>query len=167
MGFGNSFSVESMAASALASARFCFFENVAIFSIHFRSAPAQKLAPAPSSTTARTAASAPSARSACVSSAISVSLNALWTSGRLRVTSAIVLRTETSMVLYPSIAAGLPLRRLACFLAVVFPLMVYIRKTPNVVGSMGLFNAAEIASPRIFRVSAGSMTPSSQIRALA
>ena len=42
----------------------------------------------------------------------------------------------------------------------------YILKTPNLVFSIGLLRAAESDKPRIFLVSAGSITPSSQIRAV-
>ena len=44
---------------------------------------------------------------------------------------------------------------------------VYIRKTPNVVRSIGAFIAAEMPSPSTMRVSTGSMMPSSHSRALA
>ena len=43
---------------------------------------------------------------------------------------------------------------------------IYIRKTPNRVFSIGLLSAAESASPITLRVSTGSITPSSQIRAV-
>src|SRR5262249_50829247 len=43
----------------------------------------------------------------------------------------------------------------------------YILKTPKRVGSIGALSAAEIPRPSTMRLSAGSMTPSSQIRALA
>ena len=43
----------------------------------------------------------------------------------------------------------------------------HIRNTPNVVLSLGRLREAEIASPSVRRVSAGSMTPSSHSRALA
>src|SRR5215471_5889381 len=42
----------------------------------------------------------------------------------------------------------------------------YIRNTPNRVSSCGAFIAAEIPRPRTIRVSKGSMTPSSQSRAV-
>src|SRR5215471_15150908 len=42
----------------------------------------------------------------------------------------------------------------------------YIRNTPNRVSSCGAFLAAEIPRPRTIRVSKGSMTPSSQRRAV-
>src|SRR5262249_5286914 len=90
----------------------------AIFFIQFRSAPAQKLSPAPASTTARTATSASSERSARTSSAISVSLNALWTPGRLRVTIAIALRTATSIVSYALGEAFAPGARPGAFVIV-------------------------------------------------
>jgi hypothetical protein len=80
------------------SARFSAFENAAIFFIQLRSAPAQKLSPAPMSTTARTARSTASERSAAVSSAIKISLNALCTSGRLSTTIATMSRRVTSIV---------------------------------------------------------------------
>jgi hypothetical protein len=38
---------------------------------------------------------------------------------------------------------------------------------PNLVGSAGAFAAADSARPSTWRVSAGSMMPSSQIRAVA
>ena len=41
----------------------------------------------------------------------------------------------------------------------------YIRNTPNLVASIGRLSAAEIDRPKTVRVSAGSMMPSSQIRA--
>jgi hypothetical protein len=44
--------------------------------------------------------------------------------------------------------------------------VVYILKTPNFVSSGGAFIAAEIPNARTIRVSAGSMIPSSQIRAV-
>ncbi|MNW14868.1 hypothetical protein D3C71_2132170 [compost metagenome] len=43
----------------------------------------------------------------------------------------------------------------------------YMRKTPNLVSSMGAFNAADKARPSTRRVSAGAMMPSSQSRAVA
>ena len=43
---------------------------------------------------------------------------------------------------------------------------IYMRKTPNRVFSIGLLSAAESASPITLRVSTGSITPSSQIRAV-
>ena len=157
----------SIVGQRLASARFCAREKPAIFFIQFRSAPAQKLGPAPMSTTARTAGSSPSLRSAAVSSAISVALNALWTSGRLSVTTADRRRPpRQSIVAYVGAshvgfaAAGLAHDRCLAH-------YTYIRNTPKVVGSIGLFSAAEIASPSTRRVSAGSMTPSSHSRALA
>src|SRR5450631_743596 len=169
VGLGSSFNVVSIAASAFASARFCVREKPAIFFIQFRSAPAQKLAPAPISTTARTAVSTPSRCSAELNSAISVSLNALWTSGRLSVTTAMPAPTATAIVVYLGAAAGfaVDLRLAVLLLTRALAMAGYIRNTPNVVGSMGLFSAAEIASPSTRRVSAGSMTPSSQSRALA
>ena len=45
------------------------------------------------------------------------------------------------------------------------PFIHYIRNTPKFVFSIGLFSAAEIDIANVRRVSAGSMTPSSQIRA--
>src|SRR4030042_2582642 len=42
----------------------------------------------------------------------------------------------------------------------------YMRKTPGFHAGIGAFIAAEIPRPRINRVSAGSMTPSSHIRAV-
>ena len=45
-------------------------------------------------------------------------------------------------------------------------MLFYMRKTPNLVCSIGLFSAADSDKPRIFRVSTGSITPSSQIRAV-
>jgi hypothetical protein len=93
------YSAASIAVSARASARFCRGLNAAICFIQLRSAPAQKLAPAPAITTARTSAAWSSARSSAVSSAIRVALNALCTSGRLRTTMATALRTVTSSVL--------------------------------------------------------------------
>src|SRR5580658_1329285 len=56
--------------------------------IQSRSAPAEKLLPAPRRTTARTASSAPNRPSVSVNSAISRSSKALCKSGRLRVTVA-------------------------------------------------------------------------------
>ena len=47
------------------------------------------------------------------------------------------------------------------------PVMGYILNTPNVVGAMGLLSDADSASASTLRVSAGSITPSSQSRALA
>jgi hypothetical protein len=43
----------------------------------------------------------------------------------------------------------------------------HILKTPNLVSSMGALRAAEMPRPSTLRVSAGSMMPSSQRRALA
>jgi hypothetical protein len=43
----------------------------------------------------------------------------------------------------------------------------YIRNTPKRCGSIGALSDAEIARPRMRRVSAGSMMPSSHSRALA
>src|SRR6478672_10996483 len=54
--------------------------------IQFRSAPAQKAVPLPASTTQRTSGRLPSSRNTAVSSAMTSSLNALRTSGRLIVT---------------------------------------------------------------------------------
>src|SRR5579885_613216 len=56
--------------------------------IQLRSPPAEKAAPAPVRTTARTAGSAPKARNASVSSRITASSNAFRRSGRLRVSVA-------------------------------------------------------------------------------
>src|SRR5450830_1096313 len=56
--------------------------------IQLRSAPAQKAGPRPASTMARTSGCCPRSRKAWVSSAITVSLKALRTSGRFRVTRA-------------------------------------------------------------------------------
>src|SRR2546427_5070073 len=53
----------------------------------------------------------------------------------------------------PPAALFLPVLALAMF--------SYIRNTPNRVGSMKRLSAAEIASPRTRRVSAGAVTPSS------
>ncbi len=64
--------------------------------IQLRSAPAQKLRPAPSSTTARTSGSSSSPMKIPVNRAISVSSNALCTSGRFSVTIATALRIVTS-----------------------------------------------------------------------
>ena len=44
---------------------------------------------------------------------------------------------------------------------------VYMRKTPNLVFSIGLLSAALRLSPSTIRVSSGSMIPSSHRRALA
>ena len=44
---------------------------------------------------------------------------------------------------------------------------LYIRKTPNLVSGIGAWSAASIPSDRTRRVSSGSMTPSSQSRAVA
>ena len=54
VGFDSVSSVASIAAREFASARFCAWLNAAIFFIQCRSAPAQKLSPAPANTTART-----------------------------------------------------------------------------------------------------------------
>jgi len=43
----------------------------------------------------------------------------------------------------------------------------HIRNTPNFGGGIGALRAAEMPSPRVMRVSAGSMIPSSHSRALA
>ena len=43
---------------------------------------------------------------------------------------------------------------------------VHIRNTPNFMGGIGAFRLADRASARTVRVSAGSMTPSSQSRAV-
>ena len=48
-----------------------------------------------------------------------------------------------------------------------FDLDPYIRKTPKRVSGMGALRVADIASESTLRVSAGSITPSSQSRALA
>src|SRR5207253_5762207 len=54
------------------------------------------------------------------------------------------------------------------FVVSVFPFFCrHIRKMPKRVGSIGALSAAEIDSPKTRRVSAGSMMPSSQSRALA
>ena len=45
-------------------------------------------------------------------------------------------------------------------------MLVYIRKTPNLVSGMGAFSDALKLSPRISRVCLGSMTPSSHSLAL-
>ena len=123
VGFGTSCSVRSMTASPFASARFCARLYVAIRFIQLRSAPAQNDGPLPASTTTRTPSSAPSASIASVSSAISVSLNALCTSGRLSVTMPMRLRTATSIVVKPA-AAGV-----AFFLAMECP---RLRSRPRV-----------------------------------
>ena len=112
--------------------------------IQLRSAPAQNAWPLPASTTTRTDASfVQRRRNACVSSAISASSNALRSSGRLSVT-----------------------RATAVALVSIFQHR-YIRNTPNCVSSIGALSDAESARPSRRRVSAGSITPSSQSRALA
>src|SRR5438552_5349111 len=75
--------VRNSAASRRASSRLLSNEAAPWRLIQFRSAPAEKLLPSPASTIARTAGSASSRRNASVSSAIKVSSNALWSSGRL------------------------------------------------------------------------------------
>lgn len=45
--------------------------------------------------------------------------------------------------------------------------IAHILNTPNVVGGIGAFNDAEIASPSTSRVCTGSMMPSSHSRAVA
>ena len=65
----------------------------------------------------------------------------------------------------PALHAGV--RRPADVLHAALLAWRYIRNTPNLVASTGLFSAAEIASPSTLRVSAGSITPSSHNRALA
>ena len=77
----------SSATSALPATRSARLLPSTLF-IHLRSAPAQKLWPAPVSTTARTPASASSRRTAASSSTWSWALMALWISGRLRVSRA-------------------------------------------------------------------------------
>jgi len=47
------------------------------------------------------------------------------------------------------------------------PPVRYIRKTPNRVSGIGALRVADMASDSTLRVSAGSMTPSSQRRAVA
>src|SRR5690606_33506588 len=74
--------------------------------IQFRSAPAEKLLPAPPSTTTRTAGSAPSARRVVVSWAIRASSKALCRSGRLSMTVATpacvcVMRLESDIAMLP------------------------------------------------------------------
>jgi hypothetical protein len=47
------------------------------------------------------------------------------------------------------------------------PIASYILNTPNLVSSIGAFNAAAIAKPTVIRVCAGSIIPSSHKRPLA
>jgi hypothetical protein len=75
-------------AMAVASRRFSDSEYATLFDIQAASAPAQKLLPAPASTTARTSCRADASAVAaahCASSEMTCSLKALRTSGRLRV----------------------------------------------------------------------------------
>src|SRR6478672_1743952 len=70
------------------------------------SAPALKLGPAPTSTTARTRASSPSSCSACVSASTISGSNALCTSGRLSITVALPsssIRVRTLSVIQTSL----------------------------------------------------------------
>jgi hypothetical protein len=76
--------------------------------IQFRSAPAQKALPWPASTTARSVSSCDSARKVAVSSAMTWSLKALRTSGRLSQTSATKGegRLSSSVVVITGLTSG-------------------------------------------------------------
>src|SRR5687768_8659953 len=76
---------EYIFAAAVASRTFSACVYAAIRVIQVRSAPAQNAGPAPASTTALTSSSSAIVSAQTVSSAITVSLNALRTSGRLSV----------------------------------------------------------------------------------
>src|SRR5438105_7181607 len=109
IGTGQRYSAHSMSASACASARFCSQVKSAIWRIHARSAPAQNALPWPPSTIARSEASAPSVVKASPSSAITASLKALRTSGRLSQTRA----TPPSRSICKAVVIGAPSRRSA------------------------------------------------------
>ena len=112
--------------------------------IQFRSAPAQKAGPSAASTTARTSARLAASWKAAVISAITSSLKALRTSGRLSV----------------SVSTAPFVGGLKCWSS-----WRYIRNTPNFVSGIGAFSAALRPSASTRRVSAGSITPSSHSRA--
>src|SRR4051794_9760056 len=88
VGLGRKLSTRINSAKALASARFSAWPYPAILCIQPRSAPAEKLFPSARSTIALTLSSLPSRRRTPVRSAMTVSLKALWTSARFRVTVA-------------------------------------------------------------------------------
>src|SRR5471032_648233 len=87
-GTGHDQMAYSMSAKPCASARFCSHVYSSIARIHDRSAPAQNALPWPPRTTARSESSVAKPAKAAVSSAMTLSLNALRTSGRLRNTRA-------------------------------------------------------------------------------
>src|SRR5688572_21379500 len=78
-----------MRADSCAALKFCARENFALAFMWPMSAPAQKLLPAPSSTTARTLGSASSFLSEAVSKRVIAGSNALCTSGRFSMTVAL------------------------------------------------------------------------------
>ena len=131
VGLGRNASVRIIPASARASRKFSASEYPATRCIQSRSAPAEKLFPRPASTTTRTSRRPRrAARSARVSSAMTVSLKALWTPGG----SARGLRR------HPCGRSSGSRTRHRSF----EPL--YIRNTPKRVSSIGALSAAEMPS---------------------
>ena len=142
-------SVRSMPARRIASAKFSSSPASPAAFIQFRSAPAEKLLPRPPSTTTRTSGSPSSWRHAAVRSPISCALKALCTSGR-----------------FIQIVANPPVRSISS-VPYIFDLLRHILNRPNFVGRIGAFSVAERLRPSVRRACAGSITPSSHMRAVA
>src|SRR5215210_9540621 len=139
-GTGNVSRAVNIADIAIASRSLSSREYATILDIHARSAPAQNAFPAPDRTATRAPLEATVAAHAD-NSAITSSLKALRTSGRLRTTRT----TGPSDVIWRCDAIGVR----------------YMRNTPNLGSGIGALKAADRPSASACRVSAGSRIPSS------